>query len=81
MVCPEMDQVGLKRMTGSAKMLMVSMIPWLAVSCVVLWRSYGLPGRVACVVVSALQLAIGAIMWRGKAIDDGIQERQLEGTT
>ena len=76
-----MDRVGLQRMTGSAKMLMVSVIPWLAVSCVVLWRSYGLTGRVACVIVSALQLAIGAIMWRGKAIDDGIQEQQLGGST
>lgn len=76
----EMDQVGLRRMTGSAKLLLASILPWLALSCVVLWRSYGMNGRVACVVIAALQFAFAAVLLRGKIIDDAIHKDQ-QGVT
>lgn len=77
----EMDQVGLKKMHGSVKLLIASAIPWLALGCLVLWRSHGTPGRIACVALAALQLGIATVVWRGGMIDESVQKQQVQGTS
>ena len=71
-----MGQVGLKSMHSSVKLLIASAIPWLALSCLVLWRSHGLQGRIACVALAVLQLTIAAVVWRGGIIDADVQKQQ-----
>ena len=71
-----MGQVGLKTMHSSVKLLLASALPWLALSCLVLWRSHGMKGRIACIVLAALQTAIVAVVWRGGVIDANIQKQQ-----
>lgn len=77
-LCAEMDQMGLGKMHSSVKLLIASAIPWLALGCLVLWRSHGTPGRIACVALAALQLGIAAVVWRGGMIDEKVQKQQVQ---